>query len=148
MSHSSTSSASFEIIDADTKSKLDGGAETTVAEDLEGCSMVTAEVANGDHIFGDISEGDVNYKTLDLWATTVILIKTQLGLGILGIPAVFNKLGLVPGVILLLTVYVSLICHSLPAISTVFVLLEIYVENEGNGEKKKQSGQTCGQACS
>jgi hypothetical protein len=36
--------------------------------------------------------------------TVVIMIKTQIGLGVLSIPSAFDALGLVPGVICLLTV--------------------------------------------
>lgn len=35
--------------------------------------------------------------------TVVIMIKTQIGLGVLSIPSAFDALGLVPGVICLLT---------------------------------------------
>lgn len=36
--------------------------------------------------------------------TSVLMIKTQIGLGVLSIPTAFNKLGLIPGVIIMLTI--------------------------------------------
>lgn len=38
--------------------------------------------------------------------TAVLMMKTQIGLGVLSIPAVFDVLGIVPGMILLLTIAV------------------------------------------
>jgi Amino acid permeases len=41
------------------------------------------------------------------WAgTTVLMMKTQIGLGVLSIPAAFDTLGLVPGVICLVAIAV------------------------------------------
>jgi amino acid permease len=36
--------------------------------------------------------------------TAVLMIKTQIGLGVLSIPSVFDALGLIPGIIILITV--------------------------------------------
>lgn len=36
--------------------------------------------------------------------TSVLMIKTQIGLGVLSIPTAFNKLGLIPGVVIMLTI--------------------------------------------
>lgn len=36
--------------------------------------------------------------------TAVLMMKTQIGLGVLGIPSALNTLGMIPGVILLLVI--------------------------------------------
>lgn len=78
-----------------------------------------------DAVFGEIQEGDTNYRnvsTLDFnisffwlinytyfgqvsWiGTTALLIKTQIGLGVLSMPKVFDTLGIIPGIILLVVI--------------------------------------------
>ncbi|KAJ5433661.1 uncharacterized protein N7458_012817 [Penicillium daleae] len=73
-----------------------------------------------DAVFGDMGEGGPNYRnvriehnivttTSDLFklgwiGTAVLMTKTQIGLGVLGIPSVLNTVGLIPGIILLLVV--------------------------------------------
>lgn len=57
-----------------------------------------------DAVFGEISEDGPNYKDVGWMGTVVIMMKTQIGLGVLGIPSVLHSLGLVPGVLILLIV--------------------------------------------
>jgi amino acid permease len=57
----------------------------------------------GDAVFGEINEEGPNYKNVSLLGTVMLMVKAQIGLGVLSIPSVFQALGLVPGVILLLT---------------------------------------------
>ncbi|KAH6877081.1 transmembrane amino acid transporter protein-domain-containing protein [Thelonectria olida] len=57
-----------------------------------------------DAVFGEVSEGGPNYRNLGWIATIALMTKTQIGLGVLSIPATFDALGIVPGVILLMTV--------------------------------------------
>ncbi|BGP40554.1 hypothetical protein JCM10449v2_004516 [Rhodotorula kratochvilovae] len=52
-----------------------------------------------DGVFGAQGDGTVNYRSVG-WKTTVIfLIKSQIGIGVLGLPSAFNTLGLVPGIL-------------------------------------------------
>lgn len=73
-----------------------------------------------DAVFGPITEDGPNYRnvcgnTYDAptgfnksWVgwigTSVLMMKTQIGLGVLSIPAAFNVLGLIPGVLCLLAI--------------------------------------------
>ncbi|KAM5347494.1 hypothetical protein ACJ41O_010499 [Fusarium nematophilum] len=57
-------------------------------------------------VFGDITEGGPNYRSVGWLATIALMMKTQIGLGVLSIPAVFDALGIVPGIICLLSVAV------------------------------------------
>ncbi|KAJ9632268.1 hypothetical protein H2203_000672 [Taxawa tesnikishii (nom. ined.)] len=54
-----------------------------------------------DAVFGEITEKGPNYRNVGWLGTTAIMMKTQIGLGVLSIPAVFDSLGIVPGVICL-----------------------------------------------
>lgn len=62
------------------------------------------ESTTRDAVFGEISEGGPNYKDVGWMGTVVIMMKCQIGLGVLGIPSVLHTLGLVPGVIILIIV--------------------------------------------
>jgi len=57
-----------------------------------------------DDVFGEITEDGPNYRAVGWKATTVLMLKTQIGLGVLSIPQVFHSLGLIPGVICLLVI--------------------------------------------
>ncbi|KAM5349168.1 hypothetical protein ACJ41O_008991 [Fusarium nematophilum] len=54
-----------------------------------------------DAVFGDITEDGPNYRAVGWIGTVALMMKTQVGLGVLSIPAVFDTLGIVPGVICL-----------------------------------------------
>lgn len=56
-----------------------------------------------DEVFGKIAEeGGPNYRSVGWIGTVILMLKTQIGLGVLSIPSVFDTLGLVPGIICLL----------------------------------------------
>ncbi|KAL9093944.1 MAG: hypothetical protein Q9165_003867 [Trypethelium subeluteriae] len=57
-----------------------------------------------DAVFGEIVEGGPDYRAVGWKGTTVLMLKTQIGLGVLSIPQVFDSLGLIPGIICLLVV--------------------------------------------
>jgi hypothetical protein len=74
-----------------------------------------------DAVFGDITEDGPNYRNVRPstskllsfanifskvgWlGTAVLMIKTQIALGVLSIPSVFHTLGLIPGVLILVTI--------------------------------------------
>ncbi|OJJ54274.1 hypothetical protein ASPSYDRAFT_161130 [Aspergillus sydowii CBS 593.65] len=64
----------------------------------------TKETHEHDAVFGGITEDGPNYRNVGWMGTSVLMIKTQIGLGVLSIPTAFNKLGLIPGVIIMLTI--------------------------------------------
>ncbi|CAO2652644.1 Nn.00g009270.m01.CDS01 [Neocucurbitaria sp. VM-36] len=57
-----------------------------------------------DDVFGEITDEGPNYRSVGWKGTTVLMLKTQIGLGVLSIPQVFDTLGLIPGVICLLVI--------------------------------------------
>ncbi|KAH7141633.1 transmembrane amino acid transporter protein-domain-containing protein [Dactylonectria macrodidyma] len=57
-----------------------------------------------DAVFGDITEDGPNYRNVGWIGTTALMMKTQIGLGVLSMPVVFDTLGLVPGIILLIVI--------------------------------------------
>ncbi|KAH0278625.1 amino acid transporter, partial [Aureobasidium melanogenum] len=57
-----------------------------------------------DAVFGDIGEGGPNYRDVGWLGTVALMMKTQIGLGVLSIPAVFDILGMIPGIICLLVI--------------------------------------------
>lgn len=74
--------------------------EKLATDSLEGGRRVSVI----DDVFGDIQEGGPNYRDVGWLGTAVLMMKTQIGLGVLSIPAVLDVLGMVPGVICLLAV--------------------------------------------
>ncbi|KAK4630125.1 N amino acid transport system protein [Fulvia fulva] len=56
-----------------------------------------------DAVFGDVTNGP-NYRNVGWMGGVVLMLKTQIGLGVLGIPLVFDTVGMVPGVICLLAI--------------------------------------------
>ncbi|KAI6767642.1 hypothetical protein HG530_005651 [Fusarium avenaceum] len=57
-----------------------------------------------DAVFGRITNDGPNYRSLGWVGTAGLMMKTQLGLGILSIPSVFDTLGMIPGLICLCVV--------------------------------------------
>ncbi|KHN99042.1 Amino acid transporter, transmembrane [Metarhizium album ARSEF 1941] len=72
--------------------------------------VLDADVKTDDAVFGNITDAGPNYRNVSSIAqvgwlgTAALMMKTQIGLGVLSIPSVFDAVGLVPGVILLLAV--------------------------------------------
>ncbi|KAJ3544817.1 hypothetical protein NM208_g2845 [Fusarium decemcellulare] len=62
---------------------------------------VLEDTTTHDEVFGDITENSPNYRNIGWMGTVVLMMKTQIGLGVLSIPAVFDVLGIIPGVIIL-----------------------------------------------
>jgi amino acid permease len=50
--------------------------------------------------FGDESNADVKYRTMEWWQGALIMIAETISLGILSLPSVFATIGMVPGVVL------------------------------------------------
>ncbi|KAL4787720.1 transmembrane amino acid transporter protein-domain-containing protein [Aspergillus varians] len=80
--------------DAD-KKNIDGAELHPTASVIEGTVRHTVV----DEVFGEITEEGPNYRALGWKGTVVLMLKTQIGLGILTIPQVFETIGLIPGVI-------------------------------------------------
>ncbi|RAL08074.1 uncharacterized protein BO97DRAFT_377415, partial [Aspergillus homomorphus CBS 101889] len=55
-----------------------------------------------DDVFGELTEGGPNYRNVGFVGTVILMMKTQIGLGVLAIPSALNVLGMVPGLICLL----------------------------------------------
>ncbi|TGO24241.1 hypothetical protein BPAE_0108g00340 [Botrytis paeoniae] len=55
-----------------------------------------------DAVFGEINEDGPNYRGVGALGSTALMLKTNLGLGVLSIPAVFDTLGMIPGIICVL----------------------------------------------
>ncbi|KAH8433006.1 uncharacterized protein LDX57_010642 [Aspergillus melleus] len=62
------------------------------------------EDATHDAVFGEITEEGPNYRNVGFLGTIVLMMKTQIGLGVLSIPTAFDTLGMVPGVICLVAI--------------------------------------------
>ncbi|GAA6022275.1 hypothetical protein JCM10207_008911 [Rhodosporidiobolus poonsookiae] len=69
--------------------------------DLEETQVMGADADEGqtDDVFGQQGEGKVNYRGLGWISTAVLLIKAQVGLGVLSLPYALQTLGLGPGLI-------------------------------------------------
>jgi hypothetical protein len=79
---------------------------TTVGSDPESDSVVVGEVdADPTHqgVFGTAAAGGgKQYRVLGRWKTGWVFIHTEVGLGILSLPSVFEVLGLIPGLVAVL----------------------------------------------
>lgn len=62
------------------------------------------KVVEHDAVFGAITEDGPNYRNVGWIGTTALMMKTQIGLGVLSMPVVFDTLGMMPGVILLIVI--------------------------------------------
>ncbi|RSM19998.1 hypothetical protein CDV31_001077 [Fusarium ambrosium] len=88
----------------DFKSEYDtegGGAPRTPSRAGE---VLEDNVVEHDAVFGAITEDGPNYRNVGWIGTTALMMKTQIGLGVLSMPVVFDTLGMIPGIILLITI--------------------------------------------
>ncbi|KAJ5215168.1 amino acid transporter [Penicillium citrinum] len=60
------------------------------------------DVITEDAVFGTITTDGPNYRNIGWLGTSVLMMKAQIGLGVLSLPAAFNTLGLIPGIVSLL----------------------------------------------
>ncbi|GAA6027428.1 hypothetical protein JCM8097_007858 [Rhodosporidiobolus ruineniae] len=103
---SASSSASSTTATTTKEENKDEGLEVTEgrrpAQDLE---AVPEETESVDAVFGARKgEGAVDYRKVGWLSTSVLLAKTQIGLGVLSIPSVFDTLGLATGIICLVVI--------------------------------------------
>lgn len=61
-------------------------------------------ISTVDDIFGEIKEGGPNYRNVGWLGTAVLMVKTQIGLGVLSIPSVLDILGMGPGLVVLIVI--------------------------------------------
>ncbi|OAA57160.1 Amino acid transporter, transmembrane [Cordyceps fumosorosea ARSEF 2679] len=71
-------------------------------EDMQVVQMI--ETRLNDAVFGEMGEKGPNFRNVGWIGTTALMMKTQIGLGVLALPSVFDSVGLIPGVILLCAV--------------------------------------------
>ncbi|KAJ5601473.1 hypothetical protein N7510_011007 [Penicillium lagena] len=57
-----------------------------------------------DAVFGEITAEGPNYRNVGWLGTAVLMMKTQIGLGVLSIPVAFDSLGIIPGIICLIAI--------------------------------------------
>ncbi|KAF5561179.1 neutral amino acid permease [Fusarium napiforme] len=71
---------------------------------LNNTPSIAGEAQVHDDVFGDITDEGPNYRAVGWIGTVALMMKTQVGLGVLSIPAVFDVLGIVPGIICLIVI--------------------------------------------
>ncbi|KAL1586931.1 hypothetical protein WHR41_04030 [Cladosporium halotolerans] len=59
-------------------------------------------VQMSDDVFGEVGEDGPNYRNVGWIAAAVLMLKSQIGIGVLSIPTAFDVLGMIPGIICLL----------------------------------------------
>ncbi|KAL1409560.1 hypothetical protein Q8F55_003545 [Vanrija albida] len=79
-----------------------GGAEVGSAAELGG-ELGTKEVVH-DAVWGEQGAGGPNYRAVSAFSAFVLITKADIGLGVLTLPVVFQVLGIVPGVLIILAV--------------------------------------------
>ncbi|GAA5935907.1 uncharacterized protein JCM15063_001845 [Sporobolomyces koalae] len=83
--------------------KDDEGFVSTGPDDVEQNAVpgVPPEV---DGVFGEQTAEGPNYRSVGWLSTSILLMKSQIGLGVLSIPSTFATLGLAPGIIILVVI--------------------------------------------
>jgi hypothetical protein len=69
------------------------------------------EAEKQDAVFGTIHADGPDYRAVGWMGTAVLMMKTQVGLGVLSIPAALQTLGMVPGVICLMVIAIMTTCE-------------------------------------
>lgn len=67
-------------------------------------TQIAADDRRHDAVFGEITEKGPDYRNVGWMGATVLMIKSAFGLGVLSIPFVFQSVGIVPGIILILVI--------------------------------------------
>ncbi|KAJ5994396.1 hypothetical protein N7451_010120 [Penicillium sp. IBT 35674x] len=57
-----------------------------------------------DDVFGEITEDGPNFRNVGFFGTVILMMKTQIGLGVLAIPSALDVLGMVPGIICIVVI--------------------------------------------
>jgi hypothetical protein len=88
----------------DTHSENKFDVEKPAPTPLQNGEVLDRNTIEHDAVFGEITEDGPNYRNVGWIGTTALMMKTQIGLGVLSMPAVFHTLGLIPGIILLIVI--------------------------------------------
>ncbi|KAM0548830.1 hypothetical protein ACHAPJ_009686 [Fusarium lateritium] len=86
----------------DSDKKIDEESNVRQTDSVLNGTLQDVEVQ--DEVFGTITKDGPNYRALGWKGSIVVMLKTQIGLGILSIPKVFEVLGLIPGTICVIVV--------------------------------------------
>lgn len=103
---------------------LDNNPEDILSAESQAGELSFSEPIQDDAVFGEIREGDTNYRNVrslvmcvkarstdmskvSCIGTVALMLKVQIGLGVLTIPSCFDILGIVPGIIVLLAIAVT-----------------------------------------
>ncbi|WKT53900.1 hypothetical protein QSH57_004484 [Fusarium oxysporum f. sp. vasinfectum] len=86
--------------------------DTKDKQDVEGLAVTPSHVGEvvddpasaHDAVFGVIQEDGPNYRDVGWLGTSALMMKTQIGLGVLSIPSAFDVLGMIPGIICLIMI--------------------------------------------
>ncbi|WVQ96905.1 hypothetical protein IAU59_004013 [Kwoniella sp. CBS 9459] len=78
--------------------------DVSVPDDHYGEDVETTVVQQHDEVFGDIREDGPNYRNVGWLGATVLILKSQIGLGVLSLPSALATLGIVPGILCLVGV--------------------------------------------
>ncbi|KAL4814525.1 hypothetical protein BDW67DRAFT_177056 [Aspergillus spinulosporus] len=57
-----------------------------------------------DDVFGELTEHSPNFRNVGFFGIVILMMKTQIGLGVLAIPSALDVLGMVPGIICMMVV--------------------------------------------
>ncbi|KAI7503838.1 hypothetical protein KC367_g1393 [Hortaea werneckii] len=98
------SQSNGEVVDGTHTIKHDGEEEFDIALQNTASRRQGSIASIHDAVFGDVTEGGPNYRSLGWLGTAFLMMKSMIGLGVLSIPAAFDSLGLVPGVICMLCI--------------------------------------------
>ncbi|WWC65396.1 uncharacterized protein I303_108014 [Kwoniella dejecticola CBS 10117] len=98
---SSSTSQSIHLNDRKSDKLTAGQTEITHPVDIENPQPPPQDGKIHDAVWGTIDEDGPNYRNLGWVRASVLELKTQIGLGVLGLPAVLDTLGFVPGVIVI-----------------------------------------------
>ncbi|KAK5940455.1 hypothetical protein PMZ80_006870 [Knufia obscura] len=81
-----------------------GSIYETYSPDNRRTSVQGRRISAVDDIFGEIKEGGPNYRNVGWLGTAILMVKTQIGLGVLSIPAVLDTLGMGPGLVVVIVI--------------------------------------------
>lgn len=112
--------------------------DTGTPDQLKASDNIAVECVTQDAVWGEITEDGPNYRNLGFSRAVILQIKSQIGLGVLGLvsetcyirdalfhdtddhnciptqPATFGIVGMIPGIILIIVMAAIITCMSLP----------------------------------
>lgn len=84
--------------------KSDPGPEGIAPAPSNVGEVIEDKTIQHDAVFGTITTEGPNYRNVGWIGTLALMMKTQIGLGVLSMPVVFDTFGLIPGIIVLVIV--------------------------------------------